>query len=176
MEPPVQEPSAPSAWPAATADPEPLLEPPVMWFRFQGLHAGSKGVVQSGPPRANSCIASLPSRMPPASFRRAVVVASSVGTPLDVHTRTRCSADASGVVQVLQGEGDTVHRAAILAAQHLRLRDAGLLQSLVRKQQDERMQAVVSVGDAVQAGAGQFNGRQFSPAHQLSSLMDGKEI
>ena len=59
MEPPVHEPSAPRHWPDATAEPEPLLEPPVMWSRFQGLRAGSNGVVQSGPPRANSCIVSL---------------------------------------------------------------------------------------------------------------------
>ena len=80
MEPPVQEPSAPRHCPDATAEPEPLLEPPVMWSRFHGLRAGSKGVLQSGPPKANSCIASLPSRMPPAALSRAVVVASSAGT------------------------------------------------------------------------------------------------
>ena len=80
IDPPVQEPSAPRAWPDATDEPEPLLEPPVMCARFHGLQAGSKGVVQSGPPSANSCIASLPSRMPPAALSRAVVVASSVGT------------------------------------------------------------------------------------------------
>ena len=80
MEPPVQEPRAPITWPAATAEPLPLLEPPVMWARCQGLRAGSKGVDQSGPPRANSCIASLPTSTPPAAFSRAVVVASTCGT------------------------------------------------------------------------------------------------
>ena len=80
MEPPVQEPRAPIACPDDTAEAEPLLEPPVMWARFQGLQAGSKGVVQSGPPKANSCMASLPSKMEPASFSRAVGVESSVGT------------------------------------------------------------------------------------------------
>ena len=80
MEPPVQEPRAPITWPEATAEPEPLLEPPVMWARFQGLRAGSKGVVQSGPPRANSCMASLPTRMAPAFLSRAVTVASTGGT------------------------------------------------------------------------------------------------
>ena len=45
MEPPVHEPRAPIACPEATADPEPLEEPPVMWAKFHGLRAGSKGVV-----------------------------------------------------------------------------------------------------------------------------------
>ena len=76
----MQEPKAPMHWPEATAEPEPLLEPPVTWSRFQGFRAGAKGVVKSGPPKANSCIASLPSRIPPAAFSLAVVVASSVGT------------------------------------------------------------------------------------------------
>ena len=58
------------ACPEATAEPEPLLEPPVMWSRFQGFRAGAKGVVKSGPPRANSCIASLPKRIPPARHLR----------------------------------------------------------------------------------------------------------
>ena len=80
MEPPVQEPRPPITCPEATEEPVPLLEPPVMWSRFHGLRAGSKGVDQSGPPRANSCIASLPASTPPASLRRAVVVASAVGT------------------------------------------------------------------------------------------------
>ena len=80
MEPPVQEPRPPMTWPEATEEPVPLLEPPVMWSRFHGLRAGSKGVDQSGPPRANSCMASFPTRMPPAFFSPAVVAASSVGT------------------------------------------------------------------------------------------------
>ena len=80
MEPPVHEPSVPMHSPAAMPAPEPLLEPPGMWSRFHGLRARGKPLVGSGPPSANSCIASLPSSTAPASFRRAVVVASSVGT------------------------------------------------------------------------------------------------
>src|SRR5918992_3243162 len=80
IEPPVHEPSEPMQSPAATAVPEPLLDPPGMWAGFQGLRASGKPHVGSGPPRANSCIASLPSRMLPAAARRAVVVASSAGT------------------------------------------------------------------------------------------------
>ena len=69
----------------APAAPAPVREPSVMWARFQGFRAGGKGVVKSGPPRANACIASYPNRMPPAALSRAVVVASSVGT-LSIYT------------------------------------------------------------------------------------------
>jgi hypothetical protein len=37
IEPPVSLPSAPSANPAATAAPEPLLEPPEQWPDFHGF-------------------------------------------------------------------------------------------------------------------------------------------
>ena len=40
IEPPVSEPVAPCTSPAASAAPEPLLEPPGMWSRFHGLRAG----------------------------------------------------------------------------------------------------------------------------------------
>ena len=66
-------------WPDATAAPDPLLDPPVTWSKFQGLRTGKNGVVKSGPPRANSCIANLPKRMPPDCFSLAVQVESSVG-------------------------------------------------------------------------------------------------
>ena len=79
MEPPVSDPRDPMHRAAATAAPDPLLEPPVTWSRFQGLRACSKRLV-FGPPRANSCMASLPSSTPPPSFSLRVVVASSDGT------------------------------------------------------------------------------------------------
>jgi hypothetical protein len=67
IEPPVSDPSAPSTNPAATAAPEPLLDPPVKCARFQGLRAGGQGRSKEGPPCANSCVASLPSRIAPAA-------------------------------------------------------------------------------------------------------------
>ena len=80
MEPPVQEPSAPMHRPPATAAPEPLEDPPVMWPVFHGFRAGGNGVVKSGPPRANSCMASLPRSTAPASRYLATTVQSSAGT------------------------------------------------------------------------------------------------
>ena len=67
IEPPVSEPSANGARPAATAAPEPLDEPPVKCSRFHGLRAGGHGRSNDGPPCANSCVASLPSSTAPAS-------------------------------------------------------------------------------------------------------------
>ena len=80
IEPPVQEPSEPMHSPADTAVPEPLLDPPGMCSRFQGFRASGKPFVGSGPPSANSCMASLPSSTLPACRSLAVVVASSSGT------------------------------------------------------------------------------------------------
>src|ERR1700752_3369911 len=82
IERPVQEPREAMQRPAATAAPEPLLDPPGMWSRFQGLRARGKPHVGSGPPSANSCIANFPSKILPAPARRAVVVASSLGIRL----------------------------------------------------------------------------------------------
>ena len=42
MEPPVSEPVAPKQKPAATAAPDPLLEPPLMCAVFQGFLTGPK--------------------------------------------------------------------------------------------------------------------------------------
>src|SRR5262245_22056493 len=65
---------------APTAAPEPDDEPPGRCFVFQGLSAGGQGKSQDGPPRANSKVAVLPMRIPPASDRFVATVASSVGT------------------------------------------------------------------------------------------------
>src|SRR5438876_10651629 len=80
MEPPVSEPSANGASPAATAAPEPLDEPPVKCSRFHGLRAGGQGRSKEGPPCANSWVASLPVSTAPASYSLRTVVASAEGT------------------------------------------------------------------------------------------------
>ena len=67
MEPPVSDPMAPGRKPAATAAPDPLDDPPVVWSVFQGLRAGGHGKSKEGPPWANSCVESLPSSTIPAS-------------------------------------------------------------------------------------------------------------
>src|SRR5262249_36758764 len=86
IEPPVSEPIAHGARPAATAAPDPLDEPPVKCSRFHGLRAGGQGRSKDGPPCANSCVAVLPSRIAPASYNRRVTVASAVGMR-SMHTR-----------------------------------------------------------------------------------------
>ena len=80
IEPPVSEPSVIGARPAAAAAPEPDDEPPVKCAVFQGLRAGGQGKSNDGPPWANSCVASLPVRIAPASCRRVTQVASLSGT------------------------------------------------------------------------------------------------
>src|SRR4051794_25489972 len=79
IDPPVSEPMAPSATPAATAAPEPLLEPPVKCSVFQGLRAGGHGASKDGPPWAYSDVASLPRSTAPDSRSFAAAAASSRG-------------------------------------------------------------------------------------------------
>ena len=80
MEPPVSEPVAPWTSPAASAAPEPLLEPPGMWARFHGLRAAGKRCPGNWMPKANSWVMSLPSSTVPACCQRWTQVASSSGT------------------------------------------------------------------------------------------------
>src|SRR5262249_60267631 len=80
MEPPVSEPMAVRTSPAATAAPDPDDDPPVKWSRFQGLRAGGNGRSKLGPPIANSCVASLPSRTAPPLFNLASTTQSLLGT------------------------------------------------------------------------------------------------
>ena len=76
--------------------------------------AGTAGR-SSGPPMANSCVASLPSSTPPAvgqlrrddAVRRRHVI--------DAQLRMAGRADAGGVVDVLQRVGDAVQRPAVVA-------------------------------------------------------------
>src|SRR3954465_6565941 len=82
IEPPVSEPIAMRTMRAAIALAEPDDAPPVTCSGFQGLRAGGNGRSKLGPPRANSCVASLPSNTPPASVNFAATTLSSAGTLL----------------------------------------------------------------------------------------------
>src|SRR5688572_7495913 len=79
MEPPVSDPSDAGTKPAASAAPDPLEEPPVKWSSRHGLRDGGHGKSNEGPPCANSCVCSLPSRIAPALVSMLVVAASSEG-------------------------------------------------------------------------------------------------
>ena len=80
IDPPVSEPVPPRMSPAATAAPVPEDEPAVKCSLFQGLRAGGQGRSKDGPPKANSCVASLPSMTVPASAHFFTVWASRAGT------------------------------------------------------------------------------------------------
>ncbi len=79
IEPSVSVPSAKSASPAATAAPDPPLDPPTMWARFQGFAVRPKCGFSVVMPQANSCVFVLPSTSAPASRRRRITGASRVG-------------------------------------------------------------------------------------------------
>lgn len=55
-------------------------DPAVKQSMSQGLRAGGHGRSKLGPPKANSCVASLPSITVPASASLRTVVASASGT------------------------------------------------------------------------------------------------
>src|ERR1017187_9740511 len=79
IQPHVSEPSAKGTRPAPTAAPEPLEEPPVQCFGFQGFFPGPCAEADANrypAPPASSTI----TRMAPASASRAIAVASAVGT------------------------------------------------------------------------------------------------
>src|SRR5215813_880323 len=75
-DPPVSVPRAAGTKPAATATPDPLEDPPEKWSRCQAFRAGGQGKSKDGPPMANSWVASLPTRTPPAACSRCVTTAS----------------------------------------------------------------------------------------------------
>src|SRR2546425_2715063 len=71
IEPPVSVPSAPRQVRAATAAPEPPLEPAGKRSGFQGLRQGAGGGVLGVPPPAESWMFVFPAMMAPARVRRA---------------------------------------------------------------------------------------------------------
>src|SRR2546428_12195151 len=71
IEPPVSVPSAPRQVRAATAAPEPPLEPAGKRSGFQGLRQGPWGGVSGVPPPADSCMFVFPAVVGPARLRRA---------------------------------------------------------------------------------------------------------
>src|SRR3954469_24574998 len=79
-EPPVSEPSASGNSPPHTPAPEPEEDPPGWWSGFHGLRAGGNGRSKLGPPRANSCVDSLPRMIAPAWRSFAITAASALAT------------------------------------------------------------------------------------------------
>ena len=77
IEPPVSEPIAAGASPAATATAEPLDEPPATRCvrRSHGFHGAPIGWLRPQPPNANSTMCVLPSGIIPAATSRATAVA-----------------------------------------------------------------------------------------------------
>ena len=80
IDPPVSDPVPPRITPAATAAPVPDDDPAVKRAVSQGLRAGGQGRSKDGPPKANSCVASLPSITAPASAQDRTAAESALGT------------------------------------------------------------------------------------------------
>src|SRR5690348_16765693 len=80
IEPPVSLPNVAGANPAAIAAPEPEDEPAGECAGFHGLRAGGNNTSHDGPPCANSQVAVLPNRTPPAATSFSWQNESRVGT------------------------------------------------------------------------------------------------
>src|SRR2546426_42317 len=80
MDPPVSEPSAATAVPAATDAAEPPLEPPGTRDRSRGLRTGPYAEFSFDDPMANSSQLTLPRTIAPAASSRATAVQSYGGT------------------------------------------------------------------------------------------------
>src|SRR5215467_1840146 len=80
MEPPVSDPSASGANPAATAAADPPLDPPGVRSSDQGFRVGPKAEFSVEDPMANSSQLVLPTTTAPAVSSRATTVASYGGT------------------------------------------------------------------------------------------------
>ena len=86
IDPPVSVPRARGTTPAATAAPDPPLDPPVIRARSQGLAVGPQAEMRLVAPAASSCWLVLPTRMAPASRMRTTTAASRVAS-LPSHAR-----------------------------------------------------------------------------------------
>ncbi len=80
IEPPVSVPGATVTMPAATAAPEPPLEPPGMRLVSSGLRQVPNHGLSVVVPHASSCVASLAIVTPPAAANRSTQSASRSGT------------------------------------------------------------------------------------------------
>ena len=78
IEPPVSVPSAIGTIPAATAAPDPPLEPPVIRVMSHGFAVGPHAETRLVPPAASSCMFVLPTTIAPAAFSRRTTAASVV--------------------------------------------------------------------------------------------------
>ena len=128
-DPPVSVPRAIGTRPAATATPEPLLEPPGAWgTRCHGLCGVPWSWLMPTPPNANCTVCVLPSSTMPAADSRRTAAQSAAAT-LSASTRVPAVVAQPGhVVEILRRVGNAVQRAQVLAAPERALGRARLAQ------------------------------------------------
>ncbi len=175
IEPPVSDPVPPRISPAATAAPVPDDDPAVKRSLFQGLRAGGHGTSNDGPPKANSCVASLPSMTVPASAHFFTVCASRVGTLSCQQPRVRRRADAGRVVDVLVGDRDAVERSAQRARHLPRFGGLGIGQRALLGHHQERIQLRIEAADALEMRLGELDRRQLLGGDELRGFGDGQD-
>ena len=170
IEPPVSEPVPPRISPAATAAPVPDEEPAVKCSRFHGLRAGGQGRSKEGPPKANSCVDSLPSMTVPASahfFDRMRIARRHV---VFEQLRMRRRADAGGAVDVLVRDRDAVERPTQRARHLPRLRRLGIGQRTLLRHHQEGVELRIEALDAIEMRLRKLDGRELLRGDLLAPL------
>ncbi len=166
IDPPVSEPMAAGAMPAATATAEPLLEPPATRcvVMSHGFHGAPIGWLRPKPPNANSTMCVLPSGIMPAASSRVSAVPvwsdtrpSQVFDPAVVCRPFRCIRSLSAIGRPCSGP-----RAP--AGLPLGVGGARQRQRVVAIDVDERVQLAVQLRDARETAGDDFLRRGFTCA------------
>ncbi len=153
IDPPVSEPIAAGARPAATATADPLLEPPATrWTRVShGFHGAPIGSLRPHPPKANSTMCVLPSGIIPA--------ASSLSTAVAVSAATRpCQLFEPAVVtpvldvqQILERDRQAVQRTAAQSGLALQIGCGRAIERGFAIDLDKRMRVSIERRNALEA-------------------------
>ena len=69
-----------------------------------------------------------------------------------------------------------MHGSPVVAAQALRLGNPRLFQRLIGQEQDERVESIVGLLDAFEAGPGQLHRGELTIPDQLAGLVNGQEM
>ena len=169
IEPPVSEPRAAAHSPAATAAPEPPLDPPGDRPSPRGFTVGGVSI-----PQAYSCIRVLPISTAPASrSRRTAGILVSQGERRARGGRADLRRHVFGQVIVLHGDGEPVQRSAPPPRLDIRMRH---LRCRARRsvEMHEGVERAVMRRNAVEIGVEQIDGRQPSCVHRFAQRDQGR--
>ena len=170
MEPPVSLPVVMVHWPAAVAEPEPPLEPPLTPLGVPGVvHMAVVGVLAGGAigELVHIQLAQQDGPGLAESGGHSAVLGGYEGVE---DAGAGGGADAASVEEVFQSHGDAVERAAVAPGADVALGLPGGGQGLVGQQGDEGVQPRLGGSDTGQVGLDDFDGRDFAIADSATEV------